>query len=331
MEAIKQIANNARKFFKSRPIIVFFIAYTIIALLFVPKFSNPQNLSMILEQSSDLIILACGMTFIFLNGSIDFSMVSVLALCSVVGSKIMTMGPNKVAMIPIAIIAMLITGLVIGAINGLAITKLKMPSFIATMASQLIFSGIALTITRSTTIGGIPKEFNFIAQGSLVGIPIPIIITIVVVGVTAYLLHHTLFGKYVFSVGTNQKASYISGIPVKATIFKLFLISSILATIASIVMTARLGAGIPSLGKDMLMDIVAAVIIGGTSVAGGSGNIYGTVIGAILVSVLNNSLNLLGVDWFFINVSKGAMILVVALLEISRSNTSLFFKKGLLK
>jgi ribose transport system permease protein len=317
----KSFGKSFTSFCRRRPAIIFFIVYIISALLFVPKFANLENLGNILVQSSDLIILACGMTFVFLNGGIDFSVVSVLALTSVIGSLIMTSGGNIVIMIPVAIIAMFGVGILIGIINGISVTRLKMPSFIATMSSQLIFSGIALTITQSDTIGNVPREFNLIAQGTFKGMPIPNIITIVVVIIMAYLLHGTIFGRYIFSVGTNHKASNISGIPVKQVILRLFIISSVMATLASIIMTARLGAGIPSLGKDMLMDIVAAVVIGGTSVTGGEGNIFGTVVGAILVGVLNNSLNLLGADWFIINVCKGIMILFVALFDVIRNRS----------
>lgn len=320
-DTIKSCSRYLGSFCRRKPAIIFFIVYIIVSLLFVPKFANIENLSNILVQSADLIILSCGMTFIFLNGGIDFSVVSVLALASVVGSMILTSGGSIAFKIPFAIISMFGVGIFIGMINGISVTKLKMPSFIATMASQLVFSGIALTITQSNTVANVPKEFNFIAQGSFLKIPIPIIITIVVVAIMAYLLHRTIFGRYVFSVGTNHKTSHISGIPVKKTIFSLFIISSVVATIASIIMTARLGSGIPSLGKDMLMDMVAAVVIGGTSVTGGAGTILGTVLGAILVGVLNNSLNLLGADWFIINVCKGSMILFVALFDVMRNRS----------
>lgn len=319
--AIKSFGGFVSDFSKRRPAMVFFAAYIIAALLLVPKFANPENLGNILVQSSDLIILACGMTFVFINGGIDFSIVAVLSLSSVIGALIMTSGTNYGLLIPLAIVAMLGVGLIIGTLNGIAVTRLKMPSFIATMSTQLVFSGIALTITQSDTIGNIPVQFNAIAQGKFLSVPIPNLITIVVVVLMAYVLHRTVFGRYVISVGTNHKTSNISGIPVKQTISNLFLISSLLASVACIIMSARLGAGIPSLGKDMLMDIVAAVVIGGTSVSGGEGNIAGTVVGAILVVVLNNSLNLLGADWFIINVCKGAMILLVALFDVLRNRS----------
>ena len=318
VDASRKVWKSIGEFARNRPAIVFFVVYIVLALFFVPKFANPENLINILVQSSELIILACGMTFVFLNGGIDFSMVAVLGLSSVLGAMILTSSLPLYVSIPLAIICMIGVGVVIGFINGVAVTVLKMPSFIASMSTQLVFSGIALTITQSDTIGNVPNAFNEIAQGSFLGIQIPNYITIVVVLVAAYVLHRTVFGRYIFSVGTNHKTSYISGIPVKQTIRKLFVISGLLAAIAAIIMTAKLGAGIPSLGKDMLMDIVAAVVIGGTSVAGGAGNIFGSVAGAILVVILNNSLNLLGADWYIINVCKGAMILFVAMFDVLR-------------
>lgn len=297
---------------KETPAIIFLAAFFILSMILVPKFSNPENLFNIVIQSTDLIILACGMTFVFLNGSIDFSMTAILALASVLGAKVMVLGDSPVYIF-LAVLVMLGVGLGIGALNGLCITRFKMPSFIATMATQLIFSGVALTITQSNSIGGIPSAFNQVSQGSLGVVPYPVIITIAVVALTVFLLYKTIYGRRMIAVGTNQKTAYVSGISVKKTIFTIFIISGVLAALASVVMTARLGAGLPALGKDMLMDIVAAVVVGGTSMFGGKANLGGTVIAALLVVTLNNSLNLLAVDWYLINVCKGALILVVAL------------------
>jgi ribose transport system permease protein len=302
----------------SRTSIIFFVVYTAAALIFVPKFANPENLVNILVQSSDLIILSCGMTFVFLNASIDFSVTAVLPLASVFGAKILTGGGSLAFNIAAAVAAMLATGVVIGVINGLAVTRLKMPSFIATMATQLIFAGIALTITQSSTIGNVPNEFNAIAQSKFLGVPIPSLITVVIVAAAVFILHFTVYGRKVFAVGTNQKASGVSGIPIKRTIMSLFVISGISASVACVIMTARLGAGIPSLGKDMLMDVVAAVVVGGTSVAGGEGGIMGTVVGAVLIVVLNNSLNLLGAEWYTINICKGVLILAACMMSSLR-------------
>jgi len=308
---------NARAFSSvERMSMLFFVVYFVVALLFVNKFANPVNLANMLVQCVDLIILSCGMTFVFMNGGIDFSVSAILALSSVLGAKVMTIGGDPVLLTVLGVAVMLAIGLGIGVLNGLTVTLLRMPSFIATMATQLIFAGLALWYTQSVTIGGLPRPFLLIGRGAVFGIQMPIFIMVVVVAVTAFVLHRTVLGRYIFSVGTNHRTSLISGIPVKKTIFSLFLFSGGLAAIGSIIMTSRSGAGMPALGKSMLMDIVGAVVIGGTSVTGGRGSILGTATGAALIIVLNNSLNLLGIEWYVINALKGVMITLVALLSV---------------
>ncbi len=295
---------------------LFFVVYFLFSLLFVDKFANPVNLGNILVQCTDLIILACGMTFVFMNGGIDFSVTATLGLGSILGARIMTLGGNPFVMSLLGVLLMLGIGLGIGTLNGLTVTRLRMPSFIATMATQLIFSGLALWYTQSASIGGLPRPFQWIGRGALLGIQMPVFIMFAVVGITAFVLHRTVLGRYIFSVGTNHRTSRISGIPVKRTIFTLFLFSGGLAAISGIIMTSRSGAGMPGMGRTMLMDVVGAVVIGGTAVTGGRGSILGTAVGAVLIVVLNNSLNLLGVEWFVINALKGVMIVAVALLGV---------------
>lgn len=326
---------NILRFLLEKPIYGIFGIYIILSLIFVPGFRNEENLINILLQSADLIIISCGMTFVIMNGGIDFSVVAVINLGSIIGASIMTRDGGLLADSPFgwmfAIFVMLIIGLFIGAINGLAVVKLKMPSFIATMSTQLVFSGVALFYSQSETVAELPKEFMRIAEGSFAYIPIPIIMTIIIVGISYYLLHHTVFGRHVFAIGTNHKVSNISGVPVKRTVFILFLLSGIFAATGGILMTSRVGAGVPSLASAMLLDIVAAVIIGGTSVAGGEGSIMGTVIGAIFIIALNNSLNLLGLDWYVINICKGALVLVAAFLDVIRRGSIHLFGKGAIK
>jgi len=311
----RQIASRA---FSSveRMSMLFFIVYFLFCVLFVNKFANPVNLLNMLVQCADLIILACGMTFVFMNGGIDFSLTATLALGSIFGARVMTLGGDPLLMTVIGVALMLGIGLGIGVLNGLTVTRLRMPSFIATMATQLIFAGLALWYTQSATIGGLPRPFLLIGRGTLFGVQLPVFIMLAVVALSAFVLHRTVLGRYIFSVGTNHRTSLISGIPVKKTIFSLFLFSGGLAAVSGIIMTSRSGAGMPALGKGMLMDIVGAVVIGGTSVTGGKGSILGTAVGAALIIVLNNSLNLLGIEWFIINALKGVMIVAVALLGV---------------
>ena len=298
--------------FKETPAIVFFIVFFIISYFYVPRFSNPANLFNIIVQASDLIILSCGMTFVFINASIDFSVTGILPLASMFGAMIMKYN-DSFGFIILAVLAMFLTGFLIGALNGFCVAYLHIPSFIGTMVTQLIFTGIALTLTQSKSIGGIPNGFNRIAQGSVAGIPFSFFITVLVVLISAFLLNKTIYGRRVIAIGVNKKTAAISGIPVRSTIFSIFVYCGILSSLASIIMTARLGAGIPQLGKDMLMDIVGAVVVGGTAVSGGKGNLAGTVIAAIFMVTLSNSLNLLKLDWYFINVCKGLLILVVSM------------------
>lgn len=316
--AARQIGRRA---FSSveRMSMLFFVVFFLFSLLFVDKFANPVNLLNIVVECADLIILSCGMTFVFMNGGIDFSVTATLGLGSVLGAKVMTMGGSPLVLTVLGVVVMLAIGVGLGALNGVAITRLRMPSFIATMATQLIFSGFALWYTQSATIGGLPAPFLSIGRGTLFGVQMPVFITVIVVAITAFVLHRTVLGRYIFAVGTNHRTSRISGIPVKRTIFTLFLFSGGLAAISGIIMTSRSAAGMPALGKSMLMDIVAAVVIGGTAVTGGKGSILGTVTGAILIVVLNNSLNLLGIQWYVINALKGAMIVLVALLGVLRT------------
>lgn len=322
MEA-KSNTNSAKaiqNLIKDNMSILFFVIVFVASILFVPKFGNPSNIYNIFIQSSDLIILACGTTYVFVNGSLDFSVTAILPLTSVLGAMVMRSISNPVVAIILAIIVMLLVALAIGAINGIAVANLRMPSFMATMATQLIFSGIALFITQSNSISGLPNAFIALNKATVVGIQVPFIIAIIVVVVLAYTLNCTVYGRQMVAVGINQQVAQISGINVKKKVFSVFIVSAVCSAIASMIMTARLGSGVPALGKDMLMDIVAAVVIGGTSNVGGSGKIIGSVFGALIVQILSNALNLLGLDWYYITACKGLLIVALSLLNGWRKN-----------
>jgi ribose transport system permease protein len=184
-----------------------------------------------------------------------------------------------------------------------------MPSFIATMAVQLIFSGVALIYTQSETITNLPAPFLYIGGGEIFIIPMPIIVSIVVILLTSFILRKTVFGRRLYAIGTNPKTAYVSGLPVKRTIFMLFVISGFFSAI-----------GMPSLGQDLLLDVFAAVIIGGSSPLGGVGRISGTVFGAIFIALINNSLNLLGIPWYIITIVKGVLILIMVLVEARKTS-----------
>ncbi len=319
---MSRVLSFAKATYRERPIVLILGVYAVFSLALVPQFASPKNLLDILVQSSDLIVLSIGMSFVILNGGIDFSVTAVTALASVVGASIMNLDTGYLAHSPLgfpaAIAAMLVIGLAVSAINGVSVVLLKMPSFIATMATSLVFAGAAVYYTRSATITNLPAAFTFIGDGRVLGVPFPIIAAVVLVLAAHYALSSTVFGRNVYAVGSNPKASFISGLPVKRTIFTLFLLSGLFAALGGIIMSARLGAGTPSLGQERLMDIVAAVIIGGTSIFGGSGTVLGTVAGGLFITILNNSLNLVGIPWYMVIIVKGAVIFFIALFDAVR-------------
>lgn len=313
------LIKRIKDIYHDKPIYLLLILLVLASMIFVPEFMTQRNLVITLIQSCDLIIMACGLTFVIMNGGIDFSTTAIMGLVSVVGASIMSKESGIMKDSPFgfiaAILVMLLIGMLIGALNGLAVVKLKMPSFMATMAVSLVFGGLALLYTTSDSITNLPREYMFIGEGKILSIPFPIILAAFVVLMSGYLLSRTVFGRSVYSVGTNQKASLISGIKVKNVIFKLFVINGFLAALAGILATARIGAGRPSIGGNVFIDVVTAVIIGGTSIFGGAGSIAGTLAGALFISVLNVSLALLGVQWYVISIVKGLILMAVALID----------------
>jgi len=317
------IGQNARRKLwhvcKDMPILPLLLLSFLLSMLFVPHFCTAYNLKNYLLQSADLLIISCGLTFVVLNGGIDFSVTSVLTLGSVVGAYIMALSPlasMPVYSIPAAVVAMMGIGLVVGVANGLAVTQLRMPSFIATLATQLIILGIAVQFTsmvsETSSIAGLPEPF-FVLGGEGKYFIVPVGIALAVWLFSHWLLTRTLFGRWVFAIGVNPKTAFISGIPVKKTIVWLMVICGLLAGIASIIATARNQVGMSSLGDKMFLTTIASVIVGGTSTAGGFGGVHKTLLGVLFITLINNTMNLLGVGWYTIMIVLGALIVLSAM------------------
>ncbi len=313
--------NSLRSFVINNSILLFLIVLFVASMVFVPNFMTAFNLKNLLLQAIDIIIVAAGVTFVVLNGGIDFSATSVLALGSVFGSYIMALSPlaGTPFAIPAGILVMLALGGLVGAVNGISVSVLKIPSFIATLATMMIGSGVAVWFTsivsEKASIIGLPEAF-FIIGGDQGYIWVPILIAAVVLIFTHWLLNYTLFGRQIFAVGTNPKTAFISGVPVKKTLFMIMFLSGLYAGLGSIIATARNQAGIPSLGDKIFIDIIASIVIGGTSVMGGSGGVKQTIYGVFFITLLNNVVNLLGIDWYVISLIKGILVLVAAFLDI---------------
>ncbi len=286
-------------------------------------FLETRNLINILRQISINAIIATGMTFVIITAGIDLSVGSIVALSAVISTSIfhLTLGLPLFIMVLLVILSSMVTGGIAGSISGFSIVKFNVPPFISTLAMMTIARGLAFLYTNGRPIWGLPKGFNFLGRGyflqSLFGevIPIPVLVMVVVMLVANMLLQHTKFGRYVYAIGDNEEAARLSGVKVKKVKFSVFVISGALAGLAGIILASRLASGQPNSGTSYELNAIAAVVIGGTSLMGGEGTILGTFIGALIMGVLNNGLNLVGVGSYMQKVILGAVILLAVLLD----------------
>ncbi|WP_317856104.1 ABC transporter permease subunit [Chakrabartyella piscis] len=299
---------------KYRPIIIL-VVFMIAISIMRPEFLQPSNLSNVLRQTSVNAIIAAGMSFAILTGGIDISVGSTLAFSGAVSAYMVLNNYNII----VVILVTLTIGVIAGAMNGLFITKFKLQPFIVTLATMTIFRGMTTVFTQGRPISfkseGTGIMYRFIGKESLFGIPIPIIIMVVVYILGYYLLNHTSFGRYIYAIGCNEDAAHLSGINTKKVKFMAYVINGCLAALAAIIVTARLSSAQPTAGDGYELDAIAAVVLGGTSLAGGRGKITGTIIGAMIIGMLSNALNLMDVSSYYQTIIKGLVILVAVLLD----------------
>lgn len=280
-----------------------------------PSFLTVSNITNILTQVSVNAIIAVGMTFVILTGGIDLSVGSTLAISGALGASIVKSTGN----IALAVMAAGIVGITIGLINGLLISRGKLQAFIATLATMTIFRGATLVFTEGTPISKLPEAFVNIGNGKIFFMPIPVVITIVVALAGIYVLSQTRFGRYLYALGGNEDSARLSGINTNKIKTLAYVISGFAAGIAGVIITSRIGSASPNAGTGFELDAIAAVVIGGTSLAGGEGKISGTLIGALIIGVLNNGLNLMNVSPFYQSIVKGLVILMAVLLDKKRN------------
>lgn len=293
----------------------------IILMIFVsilnPAFLQSNNLLNLMRQLIINGFIALGMTFVILTGGIDLSVGSTLALTSAIFSGLLQNGMNT----GLAILIALVLGLVLGLLNGILITKGKLAPFIVTLATMTIFRGLTLVYTDGRPIAG-PRDdfaFKFLGKGQFLGIPFQVILFILAFLVLWMILNKTALGRKIYAVGGNEKASFISGINIDKVKIWVYVISSLMAVLSGLVLTSRLNSAQPTAGAAYEMDAIAAVVLGGTSMTGGSGSLTGTLIGILILGVLNNGLNLLGVSSFYQQIVKGIVILIAVLIDRKRN------------
>ena len=289
-----------------------------IAMTFISShFLTLSNLTNVARQISINAIIAAGMTMVILTGGIDLSVGSIVCISGTLTAGAMIYGIPVILSIGIG----MFVGMVAGIINGMFISYAKMPAFIVTLAMMEIPRGAALLYTGGYPLGGLPKEFTIIGRGAVLGIQTPILIMIIVYIITYIILNHLPIGRYIYSIGGNEEATRLSGIRVKRYKLFVYVFSGITSAISGIVLSSRLMSGQPNSGSGFELDAIAAVILGGTSIAGGKGHIWGTLIGAMILGVLNNGLNLLGVSPYAQKVLKGVIILLAVYISAYRQNS----------
>ena len=280
------------------------------------NFLTSGNLTNVLRQVSINGILAVGMTFVILTGGIDLSIGSVLALTGMVGASLVA-GSNPHSPI-LAILAALAVGVVAGACNGIFIAWVRLPAFVVTLGMLSAVRGLTLIYSQGMPISNLSSGFKFLGQGTFLGIPV----SVVLFGATALaawvVLAYTVYGRHVYAVGGNMRSAHTCGINVRGIIFSVYALMGLLSALAGVTLTARTTAALPQAGVAYELDAIAAVVIGGTSLTGGIGGIPLTVVGVLIIGLLNNGLDLLGISSYYQQVIKGLMIVAAVLIDKAR-------------
>jgi ribose/xylose/arabinose/galactoside ABC-type transport system permease subunit len=277
---------------------------------FTPGFLTAGNGVNLLLALLPLLLVALGETVVLITGGIDLALPSVLAVASVAGASVMSGGDGWVA-VGVGVWVMLLAGGMIGLVNGVAVAGLRMPPFIVTLTTMMFFSGVAVWWTRAETVGGLPAAFN--ALGGQLAWAL-VFAGLLAVGVHG-LLSRTLWGRWLYAVGHNERASRVSGVPVVGVVISAYVLSGLLGGAGAVLFTAQAESGSPVLGERLLLDVVGAAVIGGTSLFGGRGKVIWTLFGVLFIKLIDNTLNLLGLSYFTIMMVKGGVILLAALLD----------------
>jgi len=313
MEQLKILQSSSFKRLKSFGVFWAMVVIIIVSAILSPDFLKFNNLINVIRQIAINGIIAVGMTFVLLTGGIDLSVGATVGVVAVSVAMLFQRGLNPVLVIFIG----LIIGAVIGLINGIGITKGKIVPFIMTLGTLTAFRGLALYIAngspQSWRKSGV--DIKFLGQGSFLGIPVPVYFFVIVLIAAFFILKYTSFGRSVYAIGDSREAARLSGINVVKTELMVYTLSGFLAAVSSIILIARLSVGEPTAGEGAELDAIAMAVIGGTSTAGGVGGVVGTLVGATLLSVIANLLNIVGISPFIQRIVKGVIIILAVLLE----------------
>ncbi|MBC7326559.1 ABC transporter permease [bacterium] len=295
--------------------IALFLLFIVLSIVKRESFPTGENLGIVARQFSMIATMGVGMTMAIVLAGIDLSVGSVLALAGCITALLLKQGIS----IPLAILAGLLCGAFCGFINGIAVVGVRMPPFIATLGMMSIARGLTYVITGGWPITELPKPFFFLGQGMVGPIPMPVLVMLFCIIIGHIVMNNTTFGRSVYAIGGNEQAAFLSGININRTKVIVYTISGLLSGLAGIVLTSRLSSAQPNSGLGIELDVIAAVIIGGASFAGGEGTIIGTFIGAAFMGILRNGLVLLNVSAYWQQVVIGAVIMGAVAIDFLRT------------
>jgi ribose/xylose/arabinose/galactoside ABC-type transport system permease subunit len=333
----------ARRAFLSENFVLYLsVAYFAVLCLFMPYIASPLNLANISSDMWPLLALVLGQMFVLILGGIDLSQTSIMALTSVTGALLMTTqldpalftksplwgtvlsaggspASGTVLAVPLGIVAMLLIGALLGFLNGIAVAKFRMPAFMVTLVSMMFVSGLAIYLTKSENVMYLPPGYMALGLDGIGPLPYSFLVVLVLAVAAHVVLRHTVPGQWFFAVGKNIRTSVVSGVPTDRVIITGYVLSGFCAAVASVLYTARLGCGRPTLGRNLLLDVIGAAVIGGISLFGGKGKVLWALFGVLFFVLLSNSLSMLNVPFYTEPVIKGSVILLAALLDVTRT------------
>lgn len=294
-------------------ILLILLAMMLVLTILEPTFLNIKNLTNILRQITVITILSYGVTNIIITGGIDLGLGAYVALSAVLAAKFAQPESNLPVIVPILI--GLATGTAVGIVNGTIISKCRIPPFIVTLGMTTIARGAAMLYANGKPISGFSHEFKMIGGGDVYGIPVPILILIVMTVLSHLLLNNTKFGKYTRAIGGNENAAVISGVNVDKIKIMVYAFSGFCCGLAGLILCSRVDSAQPGSAVGYELDAIASTVIGGTSLSGGIGTVFGALIGSMIIGVLNTGLNLLNVSAYWQQILKGVIIICAVILD----------------
>jgi ribose/xylose/arabinose/galactoside ABC-type transport system permease subunit len=285
--------------------LIILVAVLTLLALYVPNFFTPRNISNVFVQAAPLGLMAIGMTLVLITGGIDLSIPAVMSLSAILGAMVL----RDVGSIPAACLVMLAVGTLLGMINGISVAYLKMIPFVVTLAMMTIATGAAVAITNSVSVPVTDEAFYGLILDRTLGVQHPVLITAFVTLVALIIMRRHMYGRWLYAVGINAKAARVSGVPTARVTFSAYVVSGFLAGLTAIVLSARLGSASANMGTDaIVLDVVASAVVGGVSIYGGVGGPLGAVLGAIFITIISNSMNMMQVSFFTSLIVKGIVI-----------------------